>query len=579
MTKSNPVKQALNPTPQYVLDCLEVLDTPRSLACWLTLKSGSSDYALALDVNPLDYQEPYMYFSDAQASALIRKNPLIGSPIDTRLVAKEKYFRAEAECRKTNEYLRTRSYVGSTNLAGYLYLAQNFIRRLLKGVPKFSEPDFGPGASSACRGFEATIVHKLSTLPECTLPARGIVCRSVQHLMPGYGVSCGLMADYLSEPSIDKIPLVPGNTFTTVPKDSRGDRGICVEPHGNILVQKAIGTELRLRLKRAGWDLNRLPELHRGYAQLGSIDGSNATIDLSSASDTISTELVKELLPYDWFDLLNRSRSQATNVDGEWLKCEKFSSMGNGFTFELETIIFLSLAVACKAMHGERDDIVSVFGDDIIVPASYASELISVLKECGFSTNPEKTFITGPFRESCGNDFFGGVEVRPVFLKELPRNETEAAYTIANRIREIAYRFGHNGFCDGRFKFIWDNIVGTIPYHLRCFGPASFSRSRSTYRDMWVPFGQLEFSSLGDQVIASNYEKKFRCRKGWSFRVSYLARITRNRVLPRPEAGLELACALYGVSSKGVSPRGCRYTVVRRHTISSNWDTKEIAWL
>lgn len=578
MIKSKPVQQELIPTNTYLQGIFEAIGTPRALSASILLKYNEIDQMLSLEARPSDYLEAYMYLSDAQVTASFRKNPAIGSTVDLEAVAVEKYFRAEAKCKDTNDYLRGRMYVGSTNLAGYLYSAKNFIHRILGSVPTILEPDFGPGASSACRGFEATIVHKLSTQPECTLLARSLVVESIRVLLPAYAVSCGISDTYFEPINTESIPLVAGNTFTTVPKDSRSRRGICVEPHGNILTQKGAGNFIRKRLKRAGWDLNHLPLLHKEYARMGSIDGSFATIDLSSASDTISIELVRELLPPEWFDFLNRIRSHKTRINGEWLKCEKFSSMGNGFTFELETLIFLSLCHAVKLERGRKEDIISVFGDDIIVPTYLAHNVIDLLKECGFDTNTEKTFVDGPFRESCGFDFFSGVPVRPTYIKEVSRNVTEASYTIANRIREIAYNLGHNSLCDKRFKRIWDMVVRTIPYELRCFGPASFGSSRCTFRSIEVPFGQLNMDSLNDQVIACEYKPSFKCRKGWSFRVSYLARITRNRVIPPSNGRIQLACALYGVPSVGVSPRGCSYTVVKRHTTSCIWSSSDLAW-
>lgn len=57
-----------------------------------------------------------------------------------------------------------------------------------------------------------------------------------------------------------------------------------------------------------------------------------------------------------------------------------------------------------------------MYGDDIVVRQSSALLLTEVLRDAGFVTNKEKTFIVGPFRESCGADWYQGQDVRPVFL-------------------------------------------------------------------------------------------------------------------------------------------------------------------
>jgi hypothetical protein len=153
-------------------------------------------------------------------------------------------------------------------------------------------------------------------------------------------------------------------------------------------------------------------------AQIGSNDGSLATIDLSSASDTVAREVVRFLMPESWYERLDLCRSKVGELDGKWLRYEKFSSMGNGFTFELETLIFWGLAIACVRSCGLETDKVRVYGDDIIVPVDAYDFLVEVLSYCGFTTNSSKSYKSGAFRESCGKDYFNGHEVRPFFQKE-----------------------------------------------------------------------------------------------------------------------------------------------------------------
>lgn len=565
-----------------LLELLEIINTPKSLAASICLRNKEIVELFGLKCNPDDYclcLDPLAVDKlrrDQQVLALYRKNPNIGSLCDKRAVAVSKFFAAEAKCKQTNEYLRTRQYVGSTNLAGYLYHAQNFILRLLGTSPHLIHSDFGPGASSACKGFNTTFVDKLSKPPECTLGARTIVSECVQKHMFLYGASCGIR-DCSGDLDNDMIPIVRGNSFTTVPKDERGDRGICIEPHGNIIAQKAVGNYMKSRLKKKGWDLTKLPAKHADYAARGSVDNSLATIDLSSASDTISTQLVKELLPLDWFILLNRLRCSETLVDGAWIRCEKFSSMGNGFTFELETVIFLSLCHAISAIHGDtKTDIISVFGDDIVVDTYLASLLVSLLNEVGFDVNQEKTFTQGHFRESCGADFFHGINVRPVFIKEKPFHEVEKRYTIANRVREISYNFGLFGYCDRSFRRCWRRVVESIPLTLRCFGPTSFSRARAERVSGIMTVGQLTEYTLGDQVIITNRPRTAASQR-YHYRVNYLMRVSHNKRSPQGEP-LELACALYGVPSAGISPRGSKYHLVKRHLNLAFWSDSELSW-
>jgi len=97
--------------------------------------------------------------------------------------------------------------------------------------------------------------------------------------------------------------------------------------------------------------------------------------------------------------------------DGKWVFNEKFSSMGNGFTFELETMIFWA------AISSVSDGLISVYGDDLIIESAYYHDVISALDLLGFTPNGEKSFYQGKFRESCGADYWDGNEVRPCYLK------------------------------------------------------------------------------------------------------------------------------------------------------------------
>jgi hypothetical protein len=102
---------------------------------------------------------------------------------------------------------------------------------------------------------------------------------------------------------------------------------------------------------------------------------------------------------------------------------EMFSTMGNGFTFELESLLFYAITrVVC-----ERSGIkgrISVYGDDIIAPSAVVRRLKRVFHYFGFTMNPKKTHFTGLFRESCGKHYHGGFDVSPFYIRrevrELP---------------------------------------------------------------------------------------------------------------------------------------------------------------
>jgi len=196
-------------------------------------------------------------------------------------------------------------------------------------------------------------------------------------------------------------------------------------------------------------DLATLPTLHKERAKRASIDGREATIDWSSASDCVSIDLLRWLMPQQWFECCDSVRSTQILIEDSWVKLNMFSTMGNAVTFPLETLVFWTIAQACRleyeqqmTCYPEWEDMLScsVFGDDCIVPTDIAPLFIEMMESVGFICNNEKSFIDadGSFRESCGGDYLRGVDVRPFNLKG-PHSDRLSAlepwlYIIANRL-------------------------------------------------------------------------------------------------------------------------------------------------
>jgi hypothetical protein len=258
------------------------------------------------------------------------------------------------------------------------------------------------------------------------------------------------------------IEVVPGNVLFTVPKKTDIDRCACKEPDLNMFLQKGVGNHFRDCLRRIGINLND-QSINSSLARKGSVDGSLATLDLSSASDSVSSGLVALLLPECWHTLLDSLRSPVTIIDGEMHQNQMFSSMGNGFTFELESLLFYVLTRATCFFTGTSGK-VSVYGDDIICPTAAAEPLIWVLSYFGFSTNEEKSFISGPFRESCGGHFHDGYDVTPFYVKAPLRFLTDVI-DVANKLRQ----WGHIpqlSILDPEVEIIWLWLKSYVPSHL-----------------------------------------------------------------------------------------------------------------
>lgn len=283
---------------------------------------------------------------------------------------------------------------------------------------------FSSGASTSLRRSPTTLAQKFLDQAEVTLPASSTARQLVE------GSENWRRLGWNDRFAVNPVK---GNYLFTVPKNARIDRVACKEPDLNMFSQKGVGDFIRARLRVRGIDLNDQSK-NRELARQASAADNLATIDLSSASDTLSSGLVCRLLPISWYVLLNQLRSERTFVDGDWRDLNMFSSMGNGFTFELESLIFYALARA-TAWEGRVSGTISVYGDDIIVPVEMAEWFMKVLHRCGFLPNYDKTFTVGPFRESCGGHYWNGREVTPFYVRRACRDISDVILVL-NQFRK-----------------------------------------------------------------------------------------------------------------------------------------------
>lgn len=514
-------------------------------------------WLVSQDIKPASYTCPHTYYGDAQVAAFFSKFPGFDLGLDRKAVAVATFWQAERQCYASNERLNPLiedpAYYGP-EVKNLLFTWRRVIRRCLGTTPDYSclfEGKFGPGSTFANIGDLITVADKLDDSYTSTRRATSFLGYWESTAWARHAARCGVLvsSDFAgttreevyskSDGYADRLfAEVRGNRFTTVPKNAKTDRGICIEPSLNVFFQLAVGGFFSSRLKRSfGWDKKSCQPFHQRLARISSLTGACATIDLSNASDTVCSALVKLLMPPRWFSLLDDLRSSYSQVEGRWVKLEKFSSMGNGFTFELETLIFRSLIEALIELEGVREDPFtpgldrSVFGDDIIVPTSVSKSVVSALKFFGFTPNEKKTFLKGPFRESCGGDYYRGYDVRPHYVRSDITQPSELI-SLANGIQRFRRRYALTGWwLSPRTAPIWLRVLDSIPEAIRrCRGP----------------------EHLGDLVIHDDEEvwRKLTLTRN-SVRYLRVWRPVANQVKPwhhyRP--GVVLACALYGVPS------------------------------
>lgn len=422
---------------RIVYDLASVINTPRALSVWLCYKYNHQAL-LQLPATDFAPNAPEEVKLEYFIHSYLKKYKGLSTGIDLQAACLEKWNASEVLCGQTNVRFRESRLRGlSPRVEALLFAAQRKIAMILGSchLPVLlKECKWSSGSTFDIPLRDAKPDIKMTrpiSVTESALPVLRLVMESDPHWFASVtgnypdGPYCVVPAMFCQ---------VRGNKFWTVPKDAKTDRAIGKEPTGNAFLQQGTHAYLVRRLKRFGIDLGNQTRnqlgAQRAYTELF------ATLDLSAASDSISRELVYELLPIDWALYLDTIRSRYIQINGEWRYTEKFVSMGNAFCFELETLIFYALA---RAVCGE-DCTIEVYGDDIIVPAMYAAELTSLLSVCGFELNVTKSYASGNFYESCGEHYHMGQSITPVYQKE-PLQDLSERIRAHNRLIRFGLTF------------------------------------------------------------------------------------------------------------------------------------------
>lgn len=424
-------------------------------------------------------------------AGLLKKYPFESDADARRDLALKKFLEAEQACATFNHGGYTRLTANGEWVAGVLTRARSFIKSVLGDRPDFRKlvpwVRFGPGATLDGNRHSTSEFFKYSEWPYtvtagCERYARFVIetdQRWMGALMESYRHRKGIPMQYplnMREFWSSILTKVDGNRIGFVPKTSTVDRSIAVEPLLNLRLQLGVDGFIRRSLKRYDIDLDS-QEKNQVLASLGSEPRTNnrySTIDLSAASDTVSLKLCEILLPDEWYSFLYDLRSPVGYIAGHGkIEYEKISSMGNGYTFVLESLIFASLVFGVlKEAEGTVSFVkdMAVYGDDLIVPEKHYDEVVRVLQYAGFTVNDDKSFKTGLVKESCGTDWFEGHQVRPVALTCKPSTVMDL-FVDYNRLQRVLSLYFGVPLGD---SWVCQKISSWIPpFFMRFRGPVS----------------------------------------------------------------------------------------------------------
>ena len=369
-----------------------------------------------------EYSDPEIasVLAERQVAALFKKNEQFSDESKCAAAAQLNFERGECICRITNkrlDHFHANPHRLDGVLAQWLGRMEREIAFLLGDRSEFD--DAMPSLIRVTNGATEDRPRRRS-IPFLKITGR---LRAPRAAISALG---RLLLFYGVDLTSCRFTGVERNAITLVPKNWKTHRTIAKEPTHSLPFQLALDSWFKSKLRKWGIDLSSQAK-NQEFARIGSIDGSLATVDLEMASDTLAFNCVAWLLPWDWFELLCSFRSSSFSAPWGQGRYAKFSSMGNGYTFTLETLIF---AAACRAV-GSRQ--YAVYGDDIALETHLVPSLVKLLDFLGFRVNGAKSFFDpdSRFRESCGCDYYKGQLVTPFYLRECPRESDFAGMSHA----------------------------------------------------------------------------------------------------------------------------------------------------
>lgn len=347
-------------------------------------------------------------------------------------------------------------------------------------LPRFSledfRPKFGPGAVQE-RGVRGRI-GKLRSFQYDPLIDRFLFHGHIGKY--GLGKESGLTPDRVI-PDVSKWDPARGISSRVarlmfVPKNLKVARSICMEPSTLMYFQQGIMSRMTELIESSRFgSFIRLNDqsYNRDLSLIGSYTSEIDTIDLSSASDCLSLELVKKVFPQSWQIPMIVSRSHSAILpDGTLRPLLKFAPMGSALCFPTQCLLFASVCIyaACLytyeaenvnvefldwmssatirriarkfrrsrslAVHGFQP--LGIYGDDICVDRRLTDIVKAILSRLGFVVNDEKSFTgSQSFRESCGGFYLNGHDITPLYFRVKGVKEFTTPSHVASQVHLI----------------------------------------------------------------------------------------------------------------------------------------------
>jgi hypothetical protein len=279
-----------------------------------------------------------------------------------------------------------------------------------------------------------------------------------------------------------------------VPKDSRGPRVISKEPLLLLRAQMSAGKAIAQTIQRdTRGSVNFTDQsVNRAIACESSKTREKATVDLKEASDRVWLTVARNL--GRWCPVLRYALTlRSTHVrlpSGTKIPLNKVANMGSGICFPiLALVVFATSVVAlvedCQYSLNEAIEQVNLFGDDLEIPSACVPAVKKWLVAVGLLVNDDKTYVEGFFRESCGGDYYHGIDVAPVRLR------------LANAGLDPV-----KSYRNGSFPVLTDAGINQLDRHCRELQVSGMTHTASYYyKQIEKRLGTLPYLSLNSPFI------------------------------------------------------------------------------
>lgn len=188
-------------------------------------------------------------------------------------------------------------------------------------------------------------------------------------------------------------------------------------------------------------------EVNRELCRIASVTGDLSTVDLTSASDSNTAALVRAVFPPDFVKACDSVRAnyyttlktKGRDIPTDLKLLYTFGTMGSKLTMKTQTILYTSIARVATKIAISFGDAVSqnywmawAYGDDSIISRQATPYFFTLLEALGFIVNDAKSCFSGLgespahcYRESCGVEYFGGADLKPVYWPRKAIKEKE----------------------------------------------------------------------------------------------------------------------------------------------------------